>query len=75
MGCSETRGLGKGVIGGASPDESPQKDVKLGQPVRLGLTFGMLTTTQGCRQGLQPYTQSHSSSTDTGTKLARAGLC
>lgn len=36
MGRKETRGLVTGVTGSAS-DESPQKDVKLGQPVRPGL--------------------------------------
>lgn len=36
MGRKETRGLGTGVTGSAS-DESAQKDVKLGQPVRPGL--------------------------------------
>lgn len=36
-GWRQTRRLAKGVKGGASPDESPLKDVKLGQRVRPGL--------------------------------------
>lgn len=56
---AETRGLGKGVvIDSVSPNESPQKDAKLGQPVRLDLRFEMLATTRGCRHGFQPYTKS-----------------
>ena len=64
-GWTQARRLGEGVTGGASPSESPLKDVKLGRQVRPGLR---------CQGAFNPR-KSHSSSPGPVPKQARANCC